>query len=803
MKKYLFSIGILFTLTMNSQNSITGLVKGDSEPIAYANSILFKASDSSFVKGVISQEDGSFEFDRIPDGIYFITASMMGYYNVDSSIFELKDNINFKMPDIILSEQIVLDEVVMKVEKQLYEQKVDRMVINVESSILSAGSTALEVLERSPGVIVDRQSNAISLVGKNGVTVMINGKISYLPQESILQLLDGTSSDNIKSIELITTPPANLDAEGNAGFINIVLKERTDVGLNGSYSLSLGVGNGTTTNDNINFNYRKGKINVYGNYSFQRRAQGSIWSFSRSFTDQQDDEISLSTDTHRDPVQRNHNVRIGVDYEVSEKTVIGMILSAYDNKWSMDAITNSEQTTNGVPSEFTEVFNEERNQWTNFGANFNLKHNFKENGFISVDYDYLNYDNENPNDYINNYYDGDGNFLYQELTKSDKITPINISVIAADYNNQITKDLKLEFGAKGAFTHFENDVYVGFFDGTDYVEDDELTNKSNLDERILAAYSSADYNISEKISAKMGLRYEHTLSKLDTDKEGTVVDRSFGELFPSVFFSYNVNDSLNMNLSYSRRITRPTFSQMAPFVIFFDPNTFFAGNTAIQPSISNSITAGTNYKSFVLSAQYTLEKGTISRGEARFDAEKERLIWISDNIDQVSTFSLTLGLPFRITDWWKSQNTLIFLNTRIENAFDDYVFKTDQNSFNINSTQSFTMSGNWSSELNFNYFSPRIRGTNKVEAAFFMNLGIMKKFGDKWGSLRFNINDIFESREYVVSTETELNNLKSNATLRFSNRTFMLTYTRSFGNKKLKSTRSRSTGAEEEKNRVN
>jgi hypothetical protein len=242
---------------------------------------------------------------------------------------------------------------------------------------------------------------------------------------------------------------------------------------------------------------------------------------------------------------------------------------------------------------------------------------------------------------------------------------------------------------------------------------------------------------------------------------------------------------------------------MAPFVIFFDPNTFFAGNTAIQPSISNSITAGTNYKSFVLSAQYTLEKGTISRGEARFDAEKERLIWISDNIDQVSTFSLTLGLPFRITDWWKSQNTLIFLNTRIENAFDDYVFKTDQNSFNINSTQSFTMSGNWSSELNFNYFSPRIRGTNKVEAAFFMNLGIMKKFGDKWGSLRFNINDIFESREYVVSTETELNNLKSNATLRFSNRTFMLTYTRSFGNKKLKSTRSRSTGAEEEKNRVN
>ena len=803
MNNYFFPIAVLLTLSMNSQNSVTGVVKGDSEPISYANSILFKASDSSFVKGVISQEDGSFEFDRIADGTYFITASMMGYFNVDSEVFEVKGNTNFKVPDIILSEQVLLDEVVMNVEKPLYEQKVDRMVINVESSILSAGSTALEVLERSPGVIVDRQNNNISLVGKNGVTIMINGKISYLPQESILQLLEGTGSDNIKSIELITTPPANLDAEGNAGFINIVLRERTDVGLNGSYSLSAGVGNGTVTNDNINFNYRKGKINVFGNYSFQRRAQGMIWSLSRSFTNTEDDEIFLSAVSDRDPVQRNHNARIGIDYEISEKTIIGMIISGYDNKWTMDAITNSEETTNGLPSEYTEVFNQERNQWKNFGANFNFKHNFKENGYVSVDYDYLTYDNENPNDYVNNYYDGDGNFLFEELTISDKITPINISVIATDYNNQINEDLKLEFGAKGAFTHFENDVYVGFFDGTDYVEDDELTNKSDLYERILAAYSSVDYNISKKIAAKVGLRYEYTVSKLDTDKQGTVVDRSFGELFPSVFFSYNVNDSLNMNFSYSRRITRPTFSQMAPFVIFIDPNTFFSGNPAIQPSISNSIKVGTTYKSFVLSAQYTLENGAISRGEQRFDAEKERLIWISDNIDHVNTFSLTLGLPFRITDWWKSQNTLIFLNTQIENDFEDYVFKTDQNSWNINTTQSFTMSSDWTSELNFNYFSPRIRGTNKVESQYVMNFGVMKKFGDKWGSLRFNINDIFESRVFELNTTSAQSNLKANTKLRFSNRTYLLTYTRSFGNKKLKSTRSRSTGAEEEKNRVN
>jgi outer membrane receptor protein involved in Fe transport len=677
------------------------------------------------------------------------------------------------------------------------------MVINVESSILSAGSTALEVLERSPGVTINRQNNNISLTGKNGVTIMINGKISYLPQASIVQLLEGMSSDNIQSIELITTPPANLDAEGNAGFINIVMKERSDVGLNGSYSLSAGVGNGYTTNNNINFNYRKNKINVYGNYSFLLRSQGQVFSFSRTYLDQNDDLINLSTVSNRDPVQRNHNARIGLDYSVSEKTIIGMIVSGYDNKWTMDAVTPSETSTNGAASSFTEVLSDERNQLSNIGTNFNLKHNFKEDGFFSIDYDYLYYYNENPTNYENNNYDTNGNFVDQELTKSNKTTPINISVIAADYSNQISDKIKIEAGAKGAFSNFENDVVVETFDGQDYIEDPSLTNFSNLDERILAAYTSVDYKISDKLNAKIGLRFEHTDSKLDSDKDGVVVDRSFGELFPSAFFTYIINDSLNMNVSYSRRITRPTFNEMAPFVIFFDPNTFFAGNPAIQPAISNAFKIGTNYKSLVLSMQYTLEKGTIARFQERFDEENERLIFIADNLDELNTFSITLGLPFKITHWWKTQNTLIFLNTRILNTINESQYEQKLNSFNINSTQSFTIADNLTAELNFNYNSPQLFGSLKIESTYFLNVGIQKKLGEKWGTLRFNVNDIFDSFEYNGGTNIPEENLNTDNTFDFSNRTFLLTYTRNFGNKKLKSARSRQTGAEEERKRVN
>lgn len=319
----------------------------------------------------------------------------------------------------------------------------------------------------------------------------------------------------------------------------------------------------------------------------------------------------------------------------------------------------------------------------------------------------------------------------------------------------------------------------------------------------MAAYSSVDYKISAKTSTKIGLRYEHTDSKLVTDKEGAVVDRSYGEFFPSAFFTYNVNDSLNMNISYSRRITRPTFNEMAPFVIFFDPNTFFAGNPAIQPAISNSFKFGTNYKSFILSVQYTLEDGTIARFQERFDEENERLIFIADNLDEVNTLSFTFGIPFRITDWWKSQNTLIFLNTTVLNTINDNQYQQEQNSFNINSTQLFNLADNLTAEINFNYNSETLFGSLKIGSNYFLNLGIQKKFGDKWGTLRFNINDILDSYQLQGSTNIPEENLNTYNTFDFSNRTFLLTYTRSFGNKKLKSARSRGTGAEEERRRVN
>ncbi|WP_276165373.1 TonB-dependent receptor domain-containing protein [Zobellia alginiliquefaciens] len=797
-------LGVLFSY---SQETISGKVQTETgQPISYANILLLKASDSSFVKGAISNENGSFSIENILKGRYVISASMVGFKTTATEEFNFEGTKELTLSPLLLSEGVELDEVIVASKKNLYVQKIDRTVINVASSILSTGSSALEILERSPGVLVDRQNSSIALIGKSGVVVMINGKQSYMPAAAVISLLEGMNAGNIETIELITTPPASFDAEGNAGFINIVLKEQTDAGLNGSYALSFGVGNGTVTSDNINFNYRKDKINFFGTYSFLRDSQGQLFEFDRDFIDADDIPIHVYTISDREPIQRNHSIRTGLDYQVSGNTILGLLFWANDNKWTMDATNGSSETEAGMPSSFVELLLLERNQIQHLGLNFNLKHNFKDKKYLSLDVDYLKYDIENPTMYTNRFFDGNNDFLREELTESDKITPIDIKVGKVDYRAHSSDKIKLDIGLKGAFSNFNNDVTVGTFQGANFIEDAELTEISSLKEQILAGYSSIDYKIHEKTSLQLGLRYEHTNSELISDKRGKVVDRSFGELFPTAYISHKLNDTLSFNFSYSRRITRPTFNDMAPFVIFVDPTTFFAGNPAVQPAISNAVKFDVNYQSLIVSTQYSVEDGTISRFQSRFDEMSERLIFGASNLDETKIFSLTLGLPVTLTNWWKIQNNFTYLNTKIGNTLEGTKFKFEQNTFNINHTQSFTMAKNLTSEFNINYNSPSIisfTGTAVLEEFYGLNIGIQKKFGERGGTLAFKVNDVLDSMKYTVKTDIPEQNLNTTNTFDFFNRTFLLTYSNSFGNRKLKSARQRGTGSEEERQRVN
>ncbi|GAB5398816.1 MAG: outer membrane beta-barrel family protein [Aureisphaera sp.] len=800
----LFSAAALFfsfCTYAQSSFSVSGeVVDINNEGIAFANVLLLTSNDSTLVKGAITSENGRYDISNVEAGEYFVQSSVIGYQTTSSSPFQLSGD--YRVPTLELVEGESLDEVVITAEKPLFTQKVDRLVINVESSIVSSGGSALEVLERSPGVVVNRQNNSISVVGKDGVVVMINGKTSYVPASSIVQLLEGMSSDNIESIELITTPPANFDAEGNAGFINIVLKENPDLGLNGSYSLSGGYGRGETTSNNINFNYRKNKVNLFGSYSFSLDKREQVFKTSREFREN-DTLRGTNTQTDRDPRQRNHNARIGLDYQLTEKTIAGVLINGFDNRWSMDAFNASFESANNVPTSFVDIVNDEINQLKHFGANINVKHNFNEDEFLSLDVDYLFYEFDNPTNYANSFFDADRVFQNTEFLRSGKFTPITTWVGKIDYSNKFGEKLKLEVGFKGTQSDFENDVSVENLINEVWVSDLTLTNKSNLDESILAGYAAADYTIDDKTSMKAGVRYEYTDSKLDTDTQGTVVDREYGIWFPSVFLQRKITEDLGMNLSYSKRITRPTFNDLAPFVIFFDPNTFLSGNASLQPAISNTVKYDINYKSYFLSFQYTDQDESIANFQESIDEETGRLIFEAANLDYTRTFSIIAGIPVKIAPWWRTQNNVNYFKQKVRAFYNGVPVEQDLGNFSANSSHSFKISDSFSAELSGFYNGPGFFGTARYNEVYGINIGLQKQFGEKWGTLRASLNDALDSVEFVGGTDLPDQNIRTRNTFDFSNRTFTITYSRNFGNSKLKSSRNRETGSEDERRRVN
>ncbi len=788
-----------------AQTTIAGKVtEALGQDLSFANVLIFNAEDTTLVKGDVTDLDGRYQMDAPEPGNYLIGASMIGYETTYSSVFQVTDSDGrISIETLSLAEEVAeLNEVQVVAKKPLFEQKIDRLVVNVENSITSAGTSALEVLERSPGVIVNRQNDALSLIGKDGVVVMINGKVNHMPTEALVQMLAGMSSDNIEKIELITTPPANFDAEGNAGFINIVLRKNADFGANGSYSLSAGYGRGAVSSASINFNYRKQKVNFFGSYSFLRENQEQDFTNYRKVV-QSDRTLDNFTASDRDPTQLNHNARLGLDLQVSEKTVIGALIAAYDNKWTMDAVNDIRIEVNQVPDTLITLDNIETNQWRHFMGNLNLQHNFSKSEKLNFDVDYLYYHDNNPNDYINRYFDGQGLLFLEEETRSRKETPIEIVVGKLDYSKSFGEKLKWETGLKGTMSKFTNDVSVEMYRQAEWVTDFDLTAKWDLTEDIAAAYTAFEVKLDDKSQLKAGLRYEFTDSNLGTEEEANIVDREFGRFFPSIFVSRQFNDNHSSNISYSRRITRPTFNDMAPFVIFMDPNTFFSGNSALQPSISDNFKVDYRFKTTLFSLQYTHEDDAIARFQNRVIPETNKQLIAAENMENRKTLSFMIALPVYLTDWWEMQNNIMGTWQEVNTFYDDDPIQVRQKNAALNSFQTFKLKNNFSMEISGFYRSPTLFGVMKMEPMWAVNFGLQKQLKNDKGSLKFSVDDIFNSLEWDGSTNLPEQNLVTSGVYDFSQRTFRLSYSRNFGNKKLKGARNRATGSQDEQQRVN
>jgi hypothetical protein len=798
-KKYSTLFLLSYSTLGFSQANVNGRVKDEQQTLPSATVLLLSA-DSTLVKGMVTDINGEFLFENVAPGKYRIASSMIGYSKSFSSEILLKDK-SITIPDIILQEATTeLNEVVVKAEKPLFEQQIDRLVMNVQSSITSSGNSILELLQKSPGIVVNRQNNSIAMNGKSGVRVMINNKLMQLPLDVVVQMLDGMNSSNVEKIELITTPPSKYDAEGNAGIIHIVMKENLDFGTNGTVGLTLGAHAKETVGGNFNLNHRNGRFNYFIDYSILRN--NNVHAFTINRESLEDGFLKTVDDkSHRDNVTTQQNLNGGFEWKLSNRTALNLLFSGYRRNWQMNALAEDINREASNSTIITNLKVYEGNIWQSATGSMGLQTKINKKSDIGFNVDYLYYHNSNPSNY-------DNKLLYEQSNQEEaakidlqKETPIHIVIAKSDYQYSFSPSFGIEAGVKGVASNLDNNVLVQRYANNVWTIDPKFTSYSNLNEQIGAGYVSAKWQGERKWQANGGLRYEYTHTAISTPTEKNLVNRKYGYFFPSLFLKKNIGSEKDIQLSYSRRITRPTYNDIAPFVFFWGPNTFSAGNTSLWPSVSEAVKAGYHLKQWIFSLQYTHARREISAFQPEVDSKTNSLIYRSQNLKYLNTLSFTNSYSIHLTGWWELQSNVTgqyqtATTSHLANNLTYSLYGWNANLINI-----IKLPKDFALEVSGFYQSKSIFGISLFQPLGSLNAGIQKKFGEK-GSLRFSMDDILYTNLWRIKTYSDQNNLNTYLRYDLHNQFVRLSYSRNFGNNKLRSVKLKS-GSDEERGRVN
>lgn len=784
-----------------AQLKIHGLVNTDGGgPLAYASILLLERSDSSFVQGQFSDENGFYSFEVESEGDYFISISAVGYHKVFSHTFSLHSNNSpYDLEPITASDKTEeLEEITVTAEAPMFEHKIDRTIINVQNIISGTGGSALDLLQRSPGVTVDKISNTISLSGKENIKIMINGRMSRLPYESVVQMLEGVNAENIEQIELITNPPAKYEAEGDGGIIHIVMKKQEDFGTNGTFSLKTGYGRRGKIGGTFNLNHRSERINVFGdmntNNDFSRQYMNTDWKILA-----QDKIEETSSNNNRKPFTRIINGSLGFDWELGDKTSIGGLFSAFDRKWDMDAIASISKWEENRSTHNINMKSVEDNNWLQLLGSLQFIHQINEKYDFTIDLDRINYNSLNPTDYYQDFFNNGGDLLFSERLRSNKDTGIDIWTTALDFSGNINDYFSFEAGAKGSFTALDNIILVDNLINNIWNIHDDFSGNNDMIENVLAGYISAGIKASERTDIQAGIRFEHTKTNINEENQKSLIDRKLKNIFPSLFITHAINNTNFASFSYSRRISRPSFNQLAPFVIFNDPDNFFTGNISLMPSITDAVNLGYQFKTVFLSLQYSYDKNAISLFQPQINSANKH-ISSSQNMDYMQSFNLMVAFPIQIADWWTVRVNGMGRRAKVKASYLENATSFSKNIFSFNGIQNFKITKTITVEATGFYFSRQLSGIMESAPVAGVDFGIQKEF--KNSHLRFSFSDIFRTIKYDNYISMANENLNSRTVLDFETSIASLTYTLNFGNEKIKDRKSMKSSSQEEQERL-
>jgi len=742
---------------------------------------------------------GTVVFNNLPAAIYLARTSNINYETSVVGPLDLLTRTAAAEIITLVPQPGVMEGVTVTARKSFFQILPDKTVINVEAGVTNAGATVLEVLEKSPGVTMDRNGN-LSLKGRPAVQVMIDGKLTQLAGADLQNMLNGMNASQVEQIELMDNPPAKYDAAGNAGIINIITKKNKLAGFNGSINLAFGQGIYPKNSNSLLLNYRRGPVNLFLTYSFNaNRNFTDLTALRRYYKD--DGSVSRLLDQPYYTIGSGitHNLRTGIDYSLGAKTTLGLALTGtYLTRESDGNSTAVWQNPSGMTDSVINTVSENRTRFKQGGVNLNASHKFSANRSLTADVDLIGY-NIKGTQYFENKLQSIMSMA--ERSQGDIPTHINIFSAKTDYSHQ-RPGLLWEAGWKTSMVETDNEAQYYSETNGNWAEDLGKSNHFQYTENIHALYSSLTRNTG-KWDMQAGLRYEYTAYKASQLGNAVVkdstFDRNYHSLFPTAFITYKADSVNSFTLRGGRRIDRPAFQKLNPFVFIINKYTYQQGNPYFLPQYTWNIELSHLYKDIVstgLSYNYTSDYFS---QVFLMDTATGTIIYTEGNIGKMTNLGLSVSAQVSPLPWWSLSGQAVANHKKISGVvWRRYSSSISQLSVNINNQ--FRFNKGWGAELSGFYITRSQNDLQEVlDPTGQLAAGVTKQVLQNKATVRFTVRDIFYTQAMKGMTYFQESDEYFKITR--DSRIFTLSFTWRFG-KSFKTARRSDGAATEETNRV-
>lgn len=736
----------VYVFAGKNEGEIRGTVRlDDQSPAVFASVVLLNAADTSFAGGTVAGEDGRFRLPGIAQGTYFAKASMVGYAPLMNGPFTVTASaLLVELPVFVLQNSSrEIGQVEVTAILPVFVQKPDMLVMNVEGSALRTTGSLYELLKRTPGVIID-QNGAISLRGKQGVVIMIDGKQTYLAGDQLNAMLKNMPAESVARVEIISNPSAKYDAQGVGGIINIVTKRNKNSGFNGSVHAGYGYGFIAKAKAGVRFDYGGEKWGGMFSYDWnqynsmqkpqlERRINylGTTSLFEQSSEIRSDDNA--------------HNITTGYDFYPGKKITTGFRLSGLYNPSYEVTNTQTAKTESNQPGiENLDQQNVEQSRFYNPGIGIYLKKALDTTGReLSFNADYLQYTSRANTNFALHYYDSAGTELQQpEWQRNANTSVIQVGALKLDYVHPGKNGIKWETGLKSSYVSTGNDLRFENLQGSEWINDSLRTNDFTYTELINAGYVTASGEW-KKWAWQGGLRVEQTLAKGYSETLDRTNTTDYLQFFPSVFVQRPVNENHAFNFSYSRRIDRPDYQELNPFVFYLDKYTYNQGNPFLKPSFTNALQLTHVYHEFLFTTvSYSHDRDAMMEVIQQIDSTNVSF-QTTANLNTINTFALSVGFGLPVAKWWNVEGGIEAFDQRINSPLDGTTLRTESLGITANISNTFVLPKGIKAELSANYMSKLKYGMLNLNSNWALNASVSKSFLNEKLSVALSINDIF------------------------------------------------------------